>query len=386
MPLEPQAAHTGQVCLKTALDQVRHLVLVFVVKALSQEIGNLSNPKQATRKERATINTVAERAGVSISTISRVLNGRDRVSAETRARVMAAIRELGYRPSALARGLASKKAQTLGFVIPTLTDPFFMGIVAGVERAAAQSGYSLLVSCQPRAVKGQSYAKLFNERRVDGLILVGIRLSRADIEEFQDHHSPVVLIQQTADGLLPSVTVDNYRGAKSLVEHLIGHGYRRFAYIAGSDYTPDNAERLRAMRETLAAFGLELPDSCVAAGDYTHESGYRAMNQLLERGCSPEAVFAANDQMAGDVILAIQERGLRVPGDIAVVGFDDIALARFTNPPLTTVRQPTYEMGYQAARMVLHAIEFPHERMPLSVVLPAELVRRQSCGCGPNNR
>lgn len=346
----------------------------------------MRNLRRLTPKERVTINTVAERAGVSISTISRVLNGRDRVSPETRARVMEAIRELGYRPSALARGLASKRSQTLGFVIPTLTDPFFMGIVAGVERAAAQSGYSLLVSCQPRAAKGQSYAKLFYERRVDGLILVGIRLNRSEIEQLEAHRFPVVLIQQTADGLLPSVTADNFGGAKSLVEHLIGHGYRRFAYIAGSDYTPDNVERLRAARETLSAFGLGLPDACIAPGDYTHEGGRRAMHDLLEGGCSPQVVFAANDQMAAGAILAIQERGLQVPDDIAVVGFDDVALARFTNPPLTTVRQPTYEMGYQAARMVLHAIDFPHERMPLSVVLPTELVIRQSCGCRPNSR
>nr|WP_246584486.1 LacI family DNA-binding transcriptional regulator [Thermus brevis] len=346
----------------------------------------MKGSRRVTPKQRVTINAVAERAGVSISTISRVLNGRDRVSPETRARVLAAIRELGYRPSALARGLASKRTQTLGFVIPTLTDPFFMGIVAGVERAAAQSGYSLLVSCEPYAAKGRSYARLFHERRVDGLILVGIRLTRADIEEFQDHHFPVVLIQQTVGGLLPSVTADNYGGAKALVEHLISHGYRRFAYIAGSDYTPDNAERFRAMRETLAAHGLDLPDSCVASGDYTHEGGRRAMTELMERGCNPRAVFAANDQMAGGAILAIKERGLQVPDDIAVVGFDDVALARFTSPPLTTVRQPTYEMGYQAARMVLHAIEFPDERMPLSVVLPTELVRRESCGCKPDSR
>jgi DNA-binding LacI/PurR family transcriptional regulator len=326
-----------------------------------------------------TIDEVARRARVSISTVSRVLNGLDRVHPETRERVLAAIKELSYQPSAYARGLAKQRSQTLGFVIPNISDPFFLEVVRGVEDVTTPAGYGLLVVSQPAATADHRYLKLFTERRVDGLVLVAIDVRRADVEHMLRRHIPVALIQQDIGDDLATFRVDNYGAACALTEHLLEHGRRRIAYIAGSDHTPDNAERLRGLRDTLAAAGLHLPPERLAKGDYLRGSGYYAMQALLQRAERPDGVFAANDQMASDALIAIRERGLRVPEDIALVGFDDVPLASYVIPALTTAHQPIYELGRQAALAVLGALD----GAPLAarVVLPVPIVIRYSCGC-----
>lgn len=327
---------------------------------------------------RVTINEVAKRAGVSISTVSRVLNGLDRVHPQTRARVLSVVDDLRYQPSALARGLAIQKSQTLGFVIPTLSDFFYLEIVRGVEQAAAQANYNLLVVSQLAAQDSRRYLQLFDQRRVDGMVLVGVSIPADELTRLTAQGFPVAVLQQAVGEGAFTFLADNYGGAYDLAEHLLELGYRRIAYIAGSDHTPDNAERRRGLEAALAKRGLPLPDTLVVQGDYSRQSGYRAMQRLLALGPLPEAVFAANDQMAMEAILAIRDHHLRVPEDIAVVGFDDISLAAYVAPPLTTVRQPAYELGYQAACTVLEALEEP--QVPRRMVLPTQLVVRQSCG------
>lgn len=326
-----------------------------------------------------TIDDVAERAQVSISTVSRVLNGRDRVHPDTRERVMAAARELNYQPSAFARGLATQRTQTLGFVIPTISDPFFLEIVRGVEEVARANRYVLLVVSEPYSTHDHSYLRLFTQRRVDGLILVGIDLDRAEITRLLKHGFPLVLVQHSGAENVPTIVVDNYSGASAAAQHLLQHGCRRLAYISGSDHTPDNAERLQGLRDTLAAHGLDLPEHYVTPGDYLAGSGYNAMLRLLEQAEKPDAVFAANDQMAADALLAIRDRGLRVPEDIALVGFDDLPLATYVSPPLTTVHQPAHEMGRLAAHTALD--QLAGRSSMARVVLPTNLVVRRSCGC-----
>ena len=326
-----------------------------------------------------TIDEVARRARVSISTVSRVLNELDRVHPQTRERVLAAMKDLNYQPSAYARGLAKQRSQTLGFVIPNISDPFFLEVVRGVEDVTTPAGYGLLVVSQPAATGDHRYMKLFTERRVDGLVLVAIDVRRANVEHMLRRHIPVALIQQDIGDDLATFRVDNYGAACALTEHLLEHGRRRIAYIAGSDHTPDNAERFRGLRDTLATAGLHLPPERLAKGDYLRGSGYHAMQALLQRAEPPDGVFAANDQMASDALIAIRERGLRVPEDIALVGFDDVPLASYVIPPLTTARQPIYELGRQAALAVLGALD----GAPLAarVVLPVPIVIRHSCGC-----
>lgn len=337
----------------------------------------------------ATIFDVAKHAGVSIGTVSRVLNNKDRVSPETRERVLKAVRELDYHANAFAKGLASQETNTLGLVIPQVNDPFFFQIVRGVEDAATDEDYSLLIASQPRPAREREhrYLDLFRRGNVDAMVLVAIDVYPHEIQQIASRGVPIVLAQQDVGKNIPAFLSDNYGGSRAMTEHLLGHGYTRLAYIAGTDYTPDSRERLRAMRDVLAEHGLDITAEYIVKGDYLQDSGYHAMLELLKRPIMPEAVFAANDQMALDAIRAIQENGLRVPDDIAVVGFDDIPMASYISPPLTTIQQPVYEMGWHAAKRAMAMIgpaETVEERAlasPRVMFLPASLVVRKSCGC-----
>lgn len=331
-----------------------------------------------------TIFEVAKRAGVSIGTVSRVINNRDRVSPQTRERVLAAIRELDYHANAHARALAQQRTSTLGLVIPQVNDPFFYQIVRGVEEAASGANYSLLIASQSRVPASEHrYLHLFRRGHVDAMVLVAIEIRVHEVQEIIRQGIPVVLVQLDIEGTVPTFLTDNYGGARAMAEHLVlKHQYRRIAYITGTDHTSDSRERLRGLRDVLQEHGLTLPSEYVVPGDYLRTSGYRAMQQLLDLPTPPEAVFAANDQMAVDAMLAIRDRGLHVPDDVAVVGFDDIPMASYVSPPLTTVHQPVYELGWHAARMALDVITRDREIVsPRKVVLPTSLVIRGSCGC-----
>jgi DNA-binding LacI/PurR family transcriptional regulator len=333
----------------------------------------------STPQNRPTIDDVAARAGVSIGTVSRVLNGLDRVSPATRRRILQAIEDLQYEPNNQARSLALRRTKTIGLVIPSITDSFFSGFVRGVEETATAASYSMLVRSQPWSDQGAAYEQLFTPTQVDGLVLAAINVTRQLLDQLTARGVRVAVCQEDLGGYVPTFLVDNYGGARELVEHLVGHGYRRIAYIAGSDRTPDSKERLRALRDVLQEHGLALPEAYVIPGDFGTGTGYVAMQALLNLNEPPEAVFAGNDQMAADAIRAVRERGLQVPGDVAIVGFDDIALASYITPTLSTVRQPTYRMGQLAVEAILE----PQYRRGDSarVVLPTELVVRESCGC-----
>jgi len=326
----------------------------------------------------ATIADVAQHANVSISTVSRVINGLNRVHPQTRQRVMEAVEVLHYQPSAYARGLAMQRTRTLGFIISSISDPFYVEIVRGVEEAAASEQYNLLIASQPFNMESQRYLELFTQKRVDGMVLVGIKTRKEVLEHLQTRGFPVALVQQEGTENVATFLTDNYGGARRLTEHLLRLGYRHLAYIAGSNDTPDNLERFKGFRDALDHAGLAFNPNHFAQGDYYRGSGYRAMEELLERHPLPEAVFAANDQMALDAILVLRTRGIRVPDDLAVVGFDDIPMASYALPPLTTVRQPAYELGFKAAKEVLGALR--ERRTPQRVVLPTQLIVRASCG------
>jgi len=327
-----------------------------------------------------TIFDVAEKAGVSISTVSRVLNGKDRVHPETARRVLQVVDELGFRRNGLAQALVRQRSEMVGLVIPKVNDPFLFEIVRGVEDGLAGTRYSLLIASHPRLSDDQRNLEPLRQHVVDGIIAVAVDLQRAEIDELLQRRLPIVLIQSEPREGVTSLTVDNYGGASRLVEHLLSHQYRRFAFIRGSDFTSDSAERLRALRDTLAAQGLSLEPAYIVSGDYLRGSGHRAMTALLALSPRPDVVFAANDQMASDAMVAIHEHGLRVPDDIALAGFDDIPLASYLTPTLTTVHQPTYELGYQAAQTALSMIKEETPSEPKHVVLPTRLVVRDSCG------
>ncbi len=325
---------------------------------------------------RTTIAEVARRAGVSISTVSRVMNGLDRVHPETRQRVTEIIETLRYQPSAFARGLAIQQTHTIGFVIPTISDPFYLDIVRGVEEVAAAEGYSLLVVSQMSKADDQRVLELFTQKRVDGLIIVGAAVPRVVLERLRIQGFPLVLLQQQGDQA--TFSIDNYGGATLMTEYLVNLGYRKLAYLAGSNDTPDNAERFRGFQDSLAHAGVAFDPQLYAQGDFLSGSGSSTVTELLGRKRPFDAVFAANDQMAIDAMLALRAHGLRVPEDVAVVGFDDIPLARYVAPSLTTIRQPARTLGSRAVQAVLAALR--GETLPTRAVLPVELVIRESCG------
>jgi DNA-binding LacI/PurR family transcriptional regulator len=335
----------------------------------------------------ATIFDVAKHAGVSIGTVSRVLNKRDRVSPETRERVLNAIRELDYHANAYARGLASQATNALGLVIPQVNDPFFFQIVRGVEDACTDENYSLLIASQAHAASEQRYLDLFRRGNVDAMVLVAIAVRGHEVKEIAERGVPIVLAQQDVGKNIPAFLADNRAGSRAMTEHLLEHGYTRLAYIAGTDHTPDSRERLRTMQDVLQENGLGIAPEYIVGGDFLQGSGYRAMQQLLELPTPPQAVFASNDQMAIDAIQAAQEHGLRVPEDIAVVGFDDIPMASYISPALTTIHQPVYEMGWHAAKRAIAMIKtdddetIPAMTAPRVMLLPTTLVVRKSCGC-----
>jgi DNA-binding LacI/PurR family transcriptional regulator len=331
-----------------------------------------------------TIFDVAKRANVSIGTVSRVINNRDRVSPETRERILRAIQELDYHSNALAQGLASQQTDTIGLVIPQVNDPFYFGIVRGIEDTVTAAGYSLLIASQPHHTSDNHYMRLFRRGHVDALILAALDVSPGEVQEMAKSGLPLILIQHDAGSHIPTIQADNYGGACAMTQHLIEHSYKRIAYITGTDYTPDNQQRLRGLRDTLAKHGLNLPDSLIFRGDYLRGSGGVAMQRILALRQRPDAVFVSNDQMAADAIVAALDRGVRVPEDIAVVGFDDVPLASYVTPPLTTVRQPIYEQGIYAAKVALDMLKSDQraeQSTPPRIILPTTLVIRRSCGC-----
>lgn len=337
--------------------------------------------------KRVTSQDVAELAGVSRTTVSFVLNDvpTARISEETRQRVLRAARELGYFPHAAARSLVTQRSCLLGFVLcqspdRVFSDAFLPEVLRGVSDIARPRGFRVLVESVEDITKPHAYIDLVLEQRIDGLILSGPRSDDRQLPKLRRMGFPVVLLGQLPDLSLPWVDVDNVNGAKKAVDHLIRLGHRRIGMITNAppQYT-GSAQRLEGYRRALHEGGLPEDENLVRYGDFTEESGYAAMGELLDLPTCPTAVFVASDLVAFGALAAIRERGMAIPGDIAVVGFDDVRLARYINPPLTTVRLPAYELGAGAVDMLIRMINGEEVSEP-HVLLETELVIRESCG------
>jgi LacI family transcriptional regulator len=332
-----------------------------------------------------TIREVARQAGVSVATISRVVNDKGPVREETRRRIRGVVERLRYAPHAAARSLITRKTHTLGVLLPDLFGEFFSELIRGIDVAARKRGYHLLVSgshgdhaetrAMLRAIRG----------RVDGLIALSPDLDARAFEENLPSGFPVVLLNgNVRKSGYASILVDNYGGAFAMVRHMIRLGHRRIAFVTGPADNHDAAERLRGYRDALArqvgARALEIP------GDFREEAGYRAAPRILRGSRRPTAVFAANDAMAIGLLCAFRERRVLVPDDIALAGFDDIPIARFITPPLTTVRFPIAELGRLATARLLHALNGSDERRQREEILPTTLIVRSSCGALPGTK
>ena len=331
---------------------------------------------------RPTIYTVAKKAGVSIATVSRVLNGTARVSEQTRTRVHHAMDELGYQPNASARGLAANTTSTIALVFPKLSGPFFSELIRGAEIAASESGSNLLIygaSGETLGADNQTLGMLTT--KADGLILASSGVSRCYLRDLQRQNLPVVVLgEEPSDTPVDSIQPDNVGGAEEIVSHLIEHGYRRIAMIRGPETRTHASDREYGYRKALQDHGLPCCSELLIAGAFSENSGYTGMQHLLQQNPIPDAVFAASDQIAIGALAAIHESGLRVPEDIALVGFDDIETARYTHPPLTTVHQDMLGQGQLAVHMLLDRINGAESAIETKI-LPATLVIRRSCGC-----
>lgn len=306
-----------------------------------------------------TIRDVARRAGVSVATVSRVLNGANVVAEATRERVLQAIAELGFNPNAVARSLIKRQSRIVGVVVPDIANPFFAEVARGMGDAAARLGY--LVTLANSDLKGEKeieYVRLFRSQRVDGLIYTSGTLTPGLRAALCALGRPVALAATwDPEGAWPAVLVDSYAGARLAMDHLLDLGHRRVAVICGPQEDPvSGVPRWEGYRDAARARGLELAPPYVVFGDYRWESGYRAMQQLLALPDPPTAVAAASDLMALGAVCAALDQGLAVPGDLSVVGFDNIALSGAVRPALTTVAQPMYDIGYRAMERLARAI------------------------------
>ncbi|MEP6908254.1 MAG: LacI family DNA-binding transcriptional regulator [Pseudoxanthomonas sp.] len=325
-----------------------------------------------------TIKDVARVADVSVATVSRALNGHSNVVADVRERVHAVARSLKYSPNAAARSLSSRRTHTLGVVLPDLYGEFFSELVRGIDQAARLSGMHLLVSSDHGHPEEQSAALRTMVGRVDGLLVMSPYVAKPALLAEDLSLLPVVLIntQAVADGFA-AISVDNYGGAVEMVEHLVKAGHRQIAFVAGPQENFDAHERLRGYRDALAR---RVPSSTewIIPGDFDEASGYRAGQQMLAATALPDAVFAANDMMALGCLFAFAQAGINVPGDIAVAGFDDIPLARYVHPTLTTMRVNIADVGARAVAMLLESIAGGSTGSPGTVRLDADLIVRES--------
>ena len=298
----------------------------------------------------ATIGDVAERAKVSTATVSRVLSGVGRARPETEARVLAAARDLDYRPSGVARSLKRRTTETLGLIVTDIENPYFPELVRAVEDAARAEGYAILLcNANDDPEREAGYLDLLVERRVDGLIIAASSLGGRHVEWLASAPLPVVLINTTAaDVDLPSIHSDNRAGSRLAAQHLLDLGHRRFGYLMPPPRNVDGPVRLAGVRDALEDAGLDPASVAIAAGAPLVGGGEAAMLEMLDRAPDVTAVLAYNDLMAIGALRAVRRRGGSVPEDVSVVGFDDVALAAYVDPPLTTLSQSTAEMGYWA--------------------------------------
>ncbi len=328
----------------------------------------------------ATIRDVAKAAGVSVATVSRALNGAGRVLPETRERILAAARELRFTPSGAARSLITRRTDTIGALLPDLHGEFFSELIRGIDQAARARGLHLLVSSSHGDADEAAAALRAMNGRVDGLLVMTPHADAGFLARNLPGSLPAVLINTGAESPGHArFVVDNVGGAQAITRHLAAAGRRRIAHIAGPEGNEEAADRLRGYRAGLRAGQHET----VVAGDFSEASGWSAGRRLAQMKPRPDAVFAANDMMAVGCLAALAEAGLRVPEDVAVAGFDDIPIARYVSPSLTTVRVPIAALGAAALDAVAQAIESPETAGAHTRVLPVELVVRRSCGAGP---
>jgi LacI family transcriptional regulator len=336
-------------------------------------------------KRRYTIKDIAQQSGVSLSTVSLVMNGNPRISKVTRDRVHETMKRLGYQPNRMARALAWRHTRTLAVLMPQLkhgfADVYFGEIVSGIYDKACKLGYKVLLEvARSEFVENKEYLQLYDQKYVDGILFIGANNRHWFVQDFVGSARPFLLVNNYSKEHDLNYVVSNYRyGAWQVAQHLIRLGHRRIGFIAGAlQEIQTSRDILESFQEALSDHGIDLDPSLVVDGLLTEEGGMKAAEQLLRLNDPVTAIFALNDKMALGAIKQLHESDRRIPEDVAVVGFDDIPQASFSIPSLTTVHQPLYEIGKRSCESLVELIHGKVERV--QEVIPIHLVVRESCG------
>lgn len=346
---------------------------------VTHDIGYSGSGRQEGCKEmKYNIKDVAKKAGVSISTVSRVINQSKPVRPKTRDRVMDAIDELAYRPNAIARSLKVKHTQSIGIMVPDIANQYYPEVVRGVEDVANMYDYTILLcNTDMDYDKELRYFTELEEKQVDGLIVMGNLISDTLAQKIKESGIPVVLVG-TSHEEMPSVTINNVMAARDAVNYLIQNGHLRIGMITGKMKDPVMGKaRLEGYRTALDGAGIEWQQELVVEGGYRFKSGYEGAVQLLMLNDKPTAIFVSSDEMAIGAMRAILEKGLRIPEDIAIIGFDNIDMAEKVYPSLTTIAQPMYEMGAIGTRLLTKYLQGDSVSAD-KVILEYKLIMRES--------
>jgi LacI family transcriptional regulator len=330
----------------------------------------------------ATIIDVAKKAKVSVATVSRVINRSTIVKEETRQRVLRAIEECGYTYNAIARSLSTRKSVTIGVIVPAITNPVFAQSTRGIQDFANSCGYSIILGNSDYLSEVEDrLLKVLKEKRVEGIILTCSNIRHEYIQRLKHFNLPFVLLYNTLfDKELNFVTIDNYKAAYEIMEYLINLGHRRVGMIAGNFSMSDRSlVRSQAFQACLKDHRIPYQPQYLIETDLTFEGGRRAMQALLEITPPPTGIFCSNDFMAMGAMKTLRENGLRIPEDISIAGFDDIEMASYFSPELTTIRQPAYQMGVKGAELLFKILS-GELKGPQQTILDHKLIIRNSCG------
>jgi LacI family transcriptional regulator len=334
-----------------------------------------------------TIRDVAEKAGVGLGTVSRVLNGSGYVSEETQQKVWKAIEQLRYIPNGVARSMVTKRSYTLGVVLPDFTNPFFPSLARGIENEARKHGYTMIMIDTDWQEQNESQAiDALRQRLIDGVLLVASANAMAFVQRLREAKIPVVLLDRGVEGLddISQVTVNHYKGARKAMAWAYEKGHTHVGFLAGPAKVSSANLRLRGYLDAIGCVDVTVdavenhPELPVVRADFTFEKGRQATEELLHNHPNVTCLFAANDLSALGALSYLTERGISVPDDIAIIGFDDILMATLVHPSLTTIHQPTYEMGTIAAHLLLQQITEPKHK-PEQHILEPTLIVRQTC-------
>mgnify|MGYP001266204574 CR=1 FL=1 len=323
-----------------------------------------------------TMKDVAKRAGVSVATVSRILNGLSGYSEETKKRVNQVIDEMGYQPNAIARGLISKKTRTLAVLLPEVSDLFASEVLAGVEEEAHEKGYSVIIcKTAKNGVRTMKYLQTLRENQVDGIIFMSETLTKEYYEAIRKMGASLVLVSTRSDYDIPYVKVDDRQAAYDATSYLVEKGHRSLGMLSGTEGDLiATVPRVAGFKDALDDHGLPAEEHRIAYGDFGFSSGALAMERLLRRVPDVEAVFCASDEMAVGALSLLHRKGIKVPGEISIIGYDNTRAAEMAFPPLTTMAQPLYQMGKKAVDIVLG------HRSAESLLLSHQMVERETVG------